>query len=91
LRFGEGARSRRATADWSFDDEIKKRLLRRWDCAGHLPNLVATNGAFRAGEIVSTHERDMHAATACFLDDFVACVAHLKRPIDQQIGRLWCR
>jgi hypothetical protein len=30
----------------------------------------------------------MHAATACFLDDFVASVAHLKRPIDQQIGRM---
>jgi transposase-like protein len=32
-------------------------------------------------EFVRTHERDLPAATACFLDDFVACTAHLKLPL----------
>ena len=28
-----------------------------------------------------TYERELPAATACFLDDFAACIAHLKLPL----------
>jgi len=32
-------------------------------------------------EFVRTYERELPAATACFLDDFAACIAHLKLPL----------
>jgi transposase-like protein len=32
-------------------------------------------------EFVARHERDYPSATACFLDDFEACIAHLQLPI----------
>jgi len=32
-------------------------------------------------EFVRTYERDLPTATACFLDDFAACIAHLKLPL----------
>jgi putative transposase len=30
---------------------------------------------------VHTYERELPAATSCFLDDFAACIAHLKLPL----------
>ena len=32
-------------------------------------------------EFVRSYERELPAATACFLDDFAACIAHLKLPL----------
>jgi putative transposase len=32
-------------------------------------------------EFVRTYERELPAATSCFLDDFAACTAHLKLPL----------
>lgn len=32
-------------------------------------------------ELVRAYERELPAATACFLDDFAACTAHLKLPL----------
>jgi transposase-like protein len=32
-------------------------------------------------EFVRTYERELPAATACFVDDFAACTAHLKLPL----------
>jgi len=32
-------------------------------------------------ELVRTYERELPAATACFLDDFAACIAQLKLPL----------
>ena len=32
-------------------------------------------------EFVHTYERELPTATACFLDDFAACIAHLKLPL----------
>ena len=32
-------------------------------------------------EFVSSYERELPAVTGCFLDDFDACVAHLKLPL----------
>ena len=32
-------------------------------------------------EFVRTYEREFPAAIACFLDDFAACIAHLKLPL----------
>jgi transposase-like protein len=35
-------------------------------------------------EFVHTHERELPAATACFLDDFPACIAHLNLPLSHR-------
>ena len=36
---------------------------------------------FAKEEFVTRYERDYPSATACFLDDFEACIAHLQLPI----------
>jgi transposase-like protein len=33
------------------------------------------------GEFVKRFERELPSATKCFLDDFEACIAHLRLPI----------
>jgi putative transposase len=46
----------------------------------HLPR--ALRSVQRAKEdFVARYERDYPSATACFLDDFEACIAHLQLPI----------
>jgi putative transposase len=55
--------------------EVKARALAAYQAAS--PMLAE----FARDEFVKRFERELPSATACFLDDFAACIVHLRLPI----------
>ena len=55
--------------------EVKARALAAYQAASPMLAELARE------EFVKRFERELPSATACFLEDFAACIAHLRMPI----------